>query len=354
MKGFTSLSRAMFLGFVRDRSALFFTVLFPLMFLLLFGTLLKDSGTARMKVIEVGRVAVLDQLQGDGRAQVDKVLEVTRRDDAGAAVAAVRSGDYAAAIEQQGNTVVIHFSAADPVRANTVRSVMQALVQQANLAVAGTPPRLSLKAQQVEDHSLKIIQYITPSLLGWALATGATFGAAMTLVTWREKRILRRVRLAPVSPFSMVSARVGVTLAVALIQMAIFIGVASLPYFGLELSHYWWMSIPVVLVGTLAFLSIGLIVGARAKTQQAANGLAQLIVLPMAFLSGSFFSLDDAPQWLRNLAEIFPLRHLNTAMLDVMVRGKGPEAVLPELGILAGFAVVLSGIAALVFRWDDV
>ncbi|MCW2637916.1 MAG: transporter permease [Dactylosporangium sp.] len=353
-RGFLSLSRAMLLGFVRDRTALFFTILFPLMFLVVFGGLMKNQGVSRSKVIEVGQVAVIDQVPAEAKADLGKVLAVTKMADPAKALDAVRKGDYEAAIEQHGDTVVVHYSAADPVRAGTVQSVFDRLVQQSNLALSATPGRLKLDAQQVEDKSLKAIQFVTPGLLGWAIATGATFGAALTLVTWRQKRILRRLRLSPVRTVSVIGARVGVSVGVALAQTAIFLGVAMTPFFGLKLSSYWWMSIPVVLVGTLAFLSIGLLAGAWAKTQEAANMIAQLVVLPMAFLSGSFFPLDGAPKWLQNVAEIFPLRHMNQALLDVMVRGKGPESALPELGILAGFAIVVSLLAARLFRWDDV
>jgi ABC-2 type transport system permease protein len=344
----------MLLGFVRDRTALFFTIVFPLMFLVLFGGLFKNQGVSRSKVIEVGQVAVLDQVPADAKAEIAKVLDVTKMTDSAKALDAVRKGDYAAMIEQDGDRVVVGYSAADPVRAGAVQGVLASLVQESNLALAGSPPRLKLDAQQVEDKSLKAIQFVTPGLLGWAIATGATFGAAMTLVTWREKRILRRLRLSPVRTGSVIGARVGVSVGIALVQTAIFLGVAMTPYFGLQLSSYWWMSIPVILVGTLAFLSIGLLAGAWAKTQESANVIAQLVVLPMAFLSGSFFPLDATPKWLQALSQIFPLRHLNQAMLDVMVRGKGPEAVLPQLGILAGFAIVVSALAVWLFRWDDV
>jgi ABC-2 type transport system permease protein len=354
MSGFISLSRAMFLGFTRDRAALFFTVVFPLMFLVLFGGLFKNQGVPRAKVVEVGSVAVLDQVPPDAQKDLAKVLDITKKTDRGAAFDAVRKGDYAAAVEQQGDAVVVHYSAADQVRAGTVQQVMASLVQQANQALTGVPARLRVEDQQVEDESLKTIQFITPGLLGWAIATGATFGAALTLVTWRQKRILRRLRLAPVSTVSVVGARVGVSIGVALAQTAIFIGVATIPYFGLKLSNYWWMSIPVILVGTLAFLSIGLLVGAWAKSQESAQAIVNLVVLPMAFLSGSFFPLDSAPRWLRTISEIFPLRHLNQAMLDVMVRGKGPASVLPEVGVLAGFTIVMSLLAIRLFRWDDV
>jgi ABC-2 type transport system permease protein len=353
MRGFISLSRAMLLGFTRDRAALFFTIVFPLMFLVLFGGLFKNQGVAKAKVVEVGSVTVLDQITAEARADLGKVLDITKVSDEGKALESVRKGDYAAAVEQQGDTILVHYSAADQVRAGTVRQVMASIVQQANQALTGVPPKLSLESQQVEDKSLKTIQFITPGLLGWAIATGATFGAALTLVTWRQKRILRRLRLSPIGTGSIVGARVGVSMGVALAQTAIFLGVATLPYFGLKLSDYWWMSIPVVLIGTLAFLSIGLLAGAWAKSQESAQAIVNLVVLPMAFLSGSFFPLDGAPQWLRTISEILPLRHLNQAMLDVMVRGKGPASVLPELGILAGFAIVVSLLATRLFRWDD-
>jgi ABC-2 type transport system permease protein len=179
------------------------------------------------------------------------------------------------------------------------------------------------------------------------------FGAALTLVNWRQKKILRRLRLSPVSTGTIVGARVGVSVLVALVQTAIFIGVASVPYFGLQLSNYWWMCIPVVFVGTLAFLSIGLLAGSFTKTPEAASAIANLIVLPMAFLSGAFFPLQGAPAWLQTISQALPLRHMVDGLLDVMVRGEPPVSVLPQLGILAAFAVVVSAVSVALFRWED-
>ena len=173
--------------------------------------------------------------------------------------------------------------------------LFNSLVQSGNLAAAGvTSLAITLSAQQVEDASLQTIQYVTPGLLAWAVATGAMFGAALTLVTWRQKKILRRLRLSPVGTGTIVGARVGVSIVIALVQTAIFIGVALIPYFGLRLSDYWWMSIPLIIVGTLAFWSIGLLAGSFSKTPEAAM-VANLIVLPMAFLSGAFFLLRGRP-----------------------------------------------------------
>jgi ABC-2 type transport system permease protein len=344
----------MFLGWRRDRAALFFTILFPLLFLLIFGSLFKNAGAPKTKVLLVGSVPIVEQAPAAIRARLDEVLTISKAGDLSSALEKVKNGDDAAAIEQHGNVLLVHFSVADPAASGAAFAAINSLVQGANLAVTGQPPRYDVDLRQVEDTSLKPIQYITPGILGYAIALGATFGAAATLVTWRQKRILRRLKLSPVKVRSVIAARVAVAMAIALVQMAMFLAVASLPYFGLKLSHYWWMAIPLVLAGTLAFLSIGLLAGAKAKSMDAASAIANLVTVPMAFLSGSFFPIDSAPGWVQAVSKVLPLRHLNDGMLDVMVRGRGPVSVLPEIGILVAFAVVLGAIAARIFRWDDV
>ena len=97
-----------------------------------------------------------------------------------AALADVRKGTDDGAVLQHGNTLVLRFSIADPTKAGLVNSVLGSIVQDANQAASGQPARFTLAASQVEDKSLKPIQYFTPGLLGWALASGAAFGAAIS------------------------------------------------------------------------------------------------------------------------------------------------------------------------------
>ncbi|TDD86977.1 ABC transporter permease [Actinomadura rubrisoli] len=340
----------MFLGFRRDRGALFFTVLFPLMFLVIFGGVFGHQTTSKVKVMEVGRSSILDQAVARDPAGLGKILKVTAASDRAAALRKVEKGDTDAAVEQRGGELVVHYSAADQVKSGTVRGLMDSIVQSAS----GRPPAFRMTAQQVEDDSLTAIQFFTPSLLGWALASAGVFGASQTLVTWRTKGILRRLQLSPAPIPTVFAARVAVSLAVALVQFALFVLVAQLPVFGLKLGHSWWMAIPMVMAGVLAFLSIGMVIGAWAKTQETAQAVTQLIVLPMAFLGGSFFPLDSAPAWMRTLSYIFPLRYLNEGMLNVMGRGLGPMSALPQIGVLLGVALAGALLATRLFRWDAV
>jgi ABC transporter DrrB family efflux protein len=349
-----SLSRAMFSGFVRDRSALVFTILIPVLFLLLFGSIYKSTSTPKLTVAEVGQVSLLDQARAQPGGQLSQVLTVTHAASLRGALSDVRKGNSDVAVQQQGGTLLIHYSIADQTVAGVIQTVFGSIVQDANQAASGRPAAFRLQSQQVEDKSLKPIQYLAPGLLGWAIASGAAFGAAITLVGWRENKLLRRLRLAPVSTGSVVLARVGVSVAVAMVQLAVFLAIATTPYFGLKLSASWWMAIPVVACGTVAFLSIGLLVGSFAKTQQAATSIANLIILPMAFLGGAFLPLAFAPAWIRDVSYAMPLRYLVIGMQNVMARGEGPASALPDIGVLLALAAVLTLIAVRVFRWDDV
>jgi ABC-2 type transport system permease protein len=280
------LARALLRGFVRDRTALLFTFVFPLMFLAVFGLLFR-SGADPTSIGVVGAGPVVSSLPPD-------VFAVQRFDSLDAAVAKVRSGDLPAVVAQQGDTILLRYAASDQVTSATIRGIIGAVVARANLAATGQQPRFGANFRQVEAADTRPIQYLTPGILSWGVATSAVFGAALTLVTWRRKQLLRRLRLSPAPAWTILGARVGVSLVVALAQAALFIGVALTPPFGLRLSHHWWLAIPLLLVGTLSYLSIGLLVGAIAKTEEAAQAMANLVVLPMAFLSGSFFADDEA------------------------------------------------------------
>lgn len=339
------MSVTMWRELMADRSALFFYFLFPIMFLVLFGLVFADPDAGQIPVAVTGSGPLVEALP-------DEVLDVQTYDDWDAAIAAVEEGDVPAAVRQQGQVVELRYSASSQVSAPTVQGVVGSVVNQANLAASGQEPVFSVRADQVEDDSFEPIQYLTSGLLAWGIAMSAAFGAAMNLVIWRRDGVLRRLRLSPVAPAAVVGARIGVSLTVALIQTALFIGVALTPTFGLQLRGQWYLLVPLVVAGTFAFMSIGLLVGSLVKGEEAASAAVNLIVLPMAFLSGVFFEVDALPEVVQSISWLMPLRHLSNGLLDVLVRDEGVGAILVPMGVLVGFALVITGIASRFFSWE--
>ncbi len=301
--------------------------------------------------MQVGDVAVFDDLPAPAREAFEDTFDVEHSDDLDAAIDQVREGDADVAVVMQDGELVAHYTKTDPVKAAMTQGALRAFVDGANVAATGEPPTYTLTTEGVEDDSLTTIQFVTPGLLGWAVAMSAAFGAAATLQGWRQSKLLRRLQLAPVTTRTVVGARVAVTIGIALVQMAIFLGLGS-AVFGLQLTGSWWASIPLLVVGTLCFMAVGLFAGATTRTVEGAVNMANFLVLPMAFLGGSFFPLDAAPDWLQAFAKVLPLYWLNEGMLDVLVRGEGPSAVLLPMAILAVFAVTLTLVSARLFRWE--
>ncbi|GLW69550.1 transport permease protein [Kitasatospora phosalacinea] len=350
---FVGLSRVMLLGFLRDKGTLFFTLALPLMFLLLFGVLYKGGGTSHVKVAEIGQVKILDEARAHAEGSLD-ALEITTGLSEADALAKVRKGDLDGLVAEGPNgTLVLRFSQADQVKSATVQGIVNSLVDGANQAASNAPAKYTLDASKVEDDSTKPIQYLTPGLLAYAVAMGAVYGASFTLVTWRKKRVLRRLRLAPISAGTIVGARVLVSVLVALAQTGLFLMVARIDYFGLKLTGNWWLVLPLVVCATLAFMSIGLVTGSLAKTEESANGMNQLIILPMSFLGGAFIPLDFAPSWLQDVSRALPLRYLIVPAKSVLSQGGGLAEALPAMGILLGFTAVLCAVAWRFFNWDD-
>ena len=162
---------------------------------------------------------------------------------------------------------------------------------------SGVPPRFSLwRRSRSRTSRCKTIQFITPGLLGWAVATGAMFGAALTLVHLAAEAHPAPAAAGPGQPGGggggpgrhQPADRAGP-------DRHLHRRGAAARTSGCSCTTYWWMAIPLIIAGTLAFLSIGLLAGAWAKTQESASAVVNIIVLPMAFLSGSFFPLDSAP-----------------------------------------------------------
>ncbi|MCT2585011.1 ABC transporter permease [Actinophytocola sp. S1-96] len=334
-------------GFYRDKATLFFTFVFPLMFLLIFGLLFRDSGSEKITVGAVGEGPVITALADTG------VVELERYPTMAEAVAKVRDGDLPAAVGQSGNEITYRFAASDQNQAGTVRGIVVGVVDNLNLAATNQPPRYTVDESNVEDSSLEPIQFITPGIMSWGVAISAVFGAALTLVNWRKKQVLRRIRLAPVGVPTVLSSRVVVSVGVAIVQAVVFLGIGSLPVFGLRLVGTWALAIPVFLLGVLAFFAIGMLVGAFCKTEEAATGAANIVVMPMAFLSGTFFPIEQSPKWMQAVSQIFPLRHMNDGIMDFLVRGQGASALVVPCLVLAGFTVVVGAIAAKVFQWED-
>jgi ABC-2 type transport system permease protein len=207
--------------------------------------------------------------------------------------------------------------------------------------------------QHVVNTDNSYINYITSGVLAWGVANAALFSVMFTLMQWRNDDLLRLIRMTPTRLSSVLASRYVMGQLVAVVQSVLFVAVAMLPFFGLELRGTWPLALPILVLGVTAFLALGLAVGSRTNTPDAVAAVANTIMVPMAFISGSFLPLTLLPDWLQAIAKLLPLYYVNHGM-DIALNGEGN---MTEYGLvclaLVGFTVVFGAIGVKTFRWTN-
>jgi ABC-2 type transport system permease protein len=317
------------------------------MFIVLFGLIFGAAGSSRPTVDIVGTGPLRQALE-----QAD-ALKLKVQPDEATALKRVRDGDEPAAVLMRGRNARIVYAASSQVEAPIVIGVVRGVVDGYNLRAADVRPAVRLSSARVEAQSLGYVDLLVPGLLAMAIAQSAAFGVAFSLVAWRQKGTLRRLRLTPLPLREFAAGRILFHLMIALIQTVILLTVGRV-LFGVHVVGNVLALLPLVLFGSLCFIALGMCIGGRVNTEDATAALSNLIVLPMVFLGGVFFPLAAAPSPVRVVAHFLPLTYLAEGLQNVAVRGHSFSSTLPNLGVLALIAVLLTALALRLFRWQTV
>jgi ABC-2 type transport system permease protein len=196
-------------------------------------------------------------------------------------------------------------------------------------------------------------QYYTPGLAIFAVVTACLTGLVISVSIERDQLILKRVRSTPMPPWIYITARIGATIVMAIVTTVILFLVGTLAL-GV---HLYLRLLPAAivtfLIGTATFAAIGMAVSCLVPNSDAAPAIANIVALPMVFVSGVFFPLQGAPAWLVKIADFLPLIHLVRPFIETFepfTRGSGfaPR----ELLVVALWGLAATAFAARRFRWE--
>ncbi|HEY6740099.1 MAG TPA: ABC transporter permease [Actinopolymorphaceae bacterium] len=170
----------------------------------------------------------------------------------------------------------------------------------------------------------------------------------VTLATYREKGILRRLGTTPASPVAVLAAQLVIYAVVAVVSAALVVGVAVLGFGQATPRSLAWL-VGVFVLGFAAACGIGLIIGAVAPTAKAGTGLAMLLFFPSLFLGGVYFPREAMPPLMQQICDLTPL---GAAFASIRHAWQGTSVEVLHLGVLAAWAIVANLVAAKVFRWE--
>lgn len=193
---------------------------------------------------------------------------------------------------------------------------------------------------------------LMPGLFTITIISSSFFGVSYLMVSERESEILRRYRVTPVTTFTVVLAnvlRAMVTMGVSLVVQV----TCAKVLFGLHIAGSWLDLAVVMLLGGLAFVPLGLIVGSVAQDMKSAPAISNLIFFPMMFLSGAAMPSFMLPEWVQKVGRLLPATYLVDALQGVIVRGERIPRMASTLLVLVLSAAVGASLNKMLFRWES-
>lgn len=349
--------------FFRDRLALFFTIIFPLIFLFVFGGIFGKSNTPSFKV------ALLNQsksqfsqdyaksMQDSKIFKIDTTIttqeaanEKMKRSEVDATIVLPAAfGELVNGVPSGQATVV--YTANSEQTALTLVSVLQGQFKEINSKLVPTTEPFTVSSQLSNESSLSRFDYTFAGLLGFSILGLGIFGPINVFPELKKQGILRRLHTTPLRVWQYFMANVFSQAVVGLVTMAILFAVAMIVFDLKLLGNPFELALFLVLSIT-TILGIGLSIGGWASNERQAAPLANIIVFPMMFLSGTFFPRYIMPEWLQHASAYLPLTPVIDGIRLISTEGKHLTDLGPQLGVMGVWVVVIYIIAFRVFRWE--
>ena len=208
-----------------------------------------------------------------------------------------------------------------------------------------------LKKQAVTGDEIRYVDWLIPGILGMNIMFSSLFGVGYVIVRYRKNGVLKRLKATPLSAFEFLTAQITSRLwLIVLFTSCVYFGTDLFVHFRMYGSYLTLLL--VLIVGTMSLISIGLLVAARMSSEEAANGLLNLLSWPMMLLSGVWFSLEGSHPIVIAISKLLPLTHLIDAARAIMIDGAGLVDVSSQIVILLLMTSICMLIGAYTFRWE--
>ncbi len=349
--------------YFRDRLAIFFTVVFPLIFLFVFGSISKGNNVSfHVGLLNQSSSAFATKFTSDTKANklfnVDStVTDLTTAKDRmskseiDATIILPPSFGVLKGGVPSGQAQILYDENNAPA-AQTISSVIQGELEGVNAQLVKITPPFSVNAQSTNTKGLSKLDYTVSGLLGFSIIGLGIFGPVNYFPEMKKQGVLRRLHITPLRVWQFFVSSVLSNAVIGLFSIGIMIAVASSPLFHFKIvGNYFELGLFIIL-GILMIFGIGLAIGGWAKNERQAAPLSNIVVFPMMFLSGTFFPRYAMPLWLQHVSAYLPLTPVIDGIRSIATEGQHITQIGPQLGMMAIWTVIIYAIAFRVFRWE--
>lgn len=348
----------------RDKVAIFFVFVFPLIFLFVFGGIFGKESDVSFNVALINESQSQFAKEFVAQTKKDKVIKVDKEiKTLDQAKEKMNQGELDASIilpenfgevgsEQYPNgEAKVLYDQSNVQAGQTLGSVMESIFKEINSGIVPTITPFTVKTESTATKGLTQFDFIFSGLLGFTILSLGIFGPTEVFPKLKQRGVLRRYHTTTLKVWQYFSGNVLSNVFVGLLSVAVMF-IVALTVFDLTMRGDYFSLAFLIILGTIVLFGIGLAVGGWAKNANQAAPLAQIVSFPMMFLSGVFFPRFLMPEWLQGFSGYLPLTPLVDGARLIITEGQTLIDIAPQIGLLAVWGVIVYAIAFKVFRWE--
>jgi len=352
-----AITRASLRSTFRTPSSVFFGLAFPLVFIVVFGSIGSGSGPTVDVAIAKGADTTGEVYR---RIANNPVFHIDNKSDS-EVHRDLKNGDITAIINiakanPSDSLYVVELTSSNAVSPTNLQ-ILQSILNSIAIGMEGTnfkTVKISPHVAQLDGKAYRYIDFILPGMLGFSLLGGGVFGVAFLFFNLRQQLVLKRFFSTPVNRTSIVIAEALSRVIFNIITAIVIILVGIFAYKFTLVNGFTTFAQMLILsvLGLLVFMGFGFIVSNVAKNENVIPIFSNFFTLPQLLLSGTFFSTSAFPKWMQAFCNILPLTHFNNAMRKISFEGATLISTWQDVGVLLIWGVVLYAIAIKVFKWE--
>ena len=350
--------------FLRDKVSLFFTFLFPVIFLLIFGSIFGDQGVSlKAAIINHSETDFAKQFVEQSKNDEESVLKIEDITDLEQAKEKMKRSEIDGIIELDENfgkagdhgrptgTIIVLHSKGSSQAGQTLTAIMNQVADGINQSMGQPEAPLKVASEPVGDEALKQFDFTFTGLLAFSLMSMGVFGLSYAMPTEKQKGAYRRLRAAPFTSGQLVIATAIHYTIISLLSVVAML-VVGLWVFDFTMRGSWlvfWIFTVLAAVLTVGF---GLLVGSWAKNENQASPLSNIVAFPMMFISGTFFPVFLFPEWLQIVSKFIPLTPVVEGFRLVMTESASLVEIWPQIAMVLAWIAIVYLASIKLFRWE--
>src|SRR3569833_28874 len=320
-----AIARASFRSILRSPSAVVFSLVFPLIFIVVFANIggsgvTVDVGVAKDCDTTNGVYQVVNLIKDQSteemnknlsKGSIDAILDIKANHTGGWTIYPPLSALQNKIPQKPPFTVDVKYTKASN-KGGILKSVLNNIILQMNTsAFKDFPKMIEVKEATIQGREYRYIDFILPGMLGFSLLSSGVFGTAFVFLSLRLTLVIKRFFATPVKRYSIVLGEAIARIVFALLG-ALFIIAIGHYVFGFTLIHGLRTVVDMLIlssIGLIIFMGFGFTISGVAKNESSVPPFSNIITLPQFLLSGTFFSPAAFPGWLQHISRVLPLTH---------------------------------------------